>query len=129
MSKNSNSGKATSLGKNHIVLEKTRSKYPSPRTVFDQLEEESNSTEDDLFSVEDSSIISQSPPQQTPKFKGHFNKSKRSMSPYRLITSFLSPPLRKRNASFSNKEKHQPLLKCFSYKEISNATNNFHSGN
>jgi hypothetical protein len=25
-------------------------------------------------------------------------------------------------------EKHQPLLKCFSYENISNATNDFHQG-
>ncbi|KAJ0090111.1 hypothetical protein Patl1_14355 [Pistacia atlantica] len=128
LSKNTDGEKDTSPVQNHIVLEKTRSKNPSPRTVFDQLEEESNSTEDDTFSFEDSSIISQSP-LQTPKFKGRFNKGERTMSPYRLITSFLSSPLSRRNRSLSNKEKHQPLLKCFSYEEISNATNNFHSDN
>ncbi|XP_044472236.1 probable receptor-like serine/threonine-protein kinase At5g57670 [Mangifera indica] len=120
--------KITNNEKEHIVFEKTRSKIPSPITVFDQLEEESNSTEDDTFSAEDSSTISQSPPLQTPKFKGQFNKNN-LVSPYRLITSILNSPWRRRNRSLSNKERHQPLLKCFSFMEISKATNNFHPDN
>jgi hypothetical protein len=34
----------------------------------------------------------------------------------------------KRKGSLSDKGRQQPLLKCFSYEEISNATNNFRSG-
>lgn len=113
---------ATSPVEKHI----TKSKNPSPRTVLDELEGESNTTEDDTFSFEDSSI-SQSPP-LAPKFKSLSNPRKR-MSPGRIFTSFFSSPLRKRNGSLPTKEKQQPLLKCFSYKEISNATNNFHPGN
>ncbi|KDO62429.1 hypothetical protein CISIN_1g008650mg [Citrus sinensis] len=109
----------------HIFGE-TKSENPSPRTVLDELEGESNTTEDDTFSVEDSSI-SQSPP-QAPKTKGLSNTRMR-MSPGKFFTSILSSPLRKRNGSLSNKEKHQPLLTCFSYEEISSATNNFHSEN
>jgi hypothetical protein len=36
--------------------------------------------------------------------------------------------MRKRNRIFLNKEKQQPLLKCFTFEEIANATNNFHPG-
>lgn len=125
LNKSNDSGRVASPVEKHIFGE-TKSENPSPRTVLDELEGESNTTEDDTFSVEDSSI-SQSPP-QAPKPKGLSNTRMR-MSPGKFFTSILSSPLRKRNGSLSNKEKHQPLLTCFSYEEISSATNNFHSGN
>ncbi|KAH9806055.1 putative receptor-like serine/threonine-protein kinase [Citrus sinensis] len=125
LNKSNDSGRVASPVEKHIFGE-TKSENPSPRTVLDELEGESNTTEDDTFSVEDSSI-SQSPP-QAPKTKGLSNTRMR-MSPGKFFTSILSSPLRKRNGSLSNKEKHQPLLTCFSYEEISSATNNFHSEN
>ncbi|XVF34273.1 hypothetical protein REPUB_Repub18cG0045300 [Reevesia pubescens] len=108
------------------IVSKAKVQKPSPRTVLDALEGESNSTEDDSSSFGDS-IMSGSPP-QAPKFKGQ-SCIKKQKSPYKFISSFFSSPLRKRKASLSNKEKQQPLMKCFSYEEISNATNNFHPDN
>lgn len=120
-----NTGRVASPVEKHIFQE-TKSENPSPRTVLDELEGESNTTEDDTFSFEDSSI-SQSPPQAS-KSKG-LSVTRKRMSPGKFLTSIFSSPLRKSNGSLSSKEKHQPLLTCFSYEEISNATNNFHSGN
>ncbi|XVE71765.1 hypothetical protein DITRI_Ditri10aG0178100 [Diplodiscus trichospermus] len=108
------------------VASKTKVQKPSPRTVLDALEGESNSTEDDSSSFGDSTM-SGSPP-QAPKFKGQ-PSIKKQVSPYKFISSFFSSPHRKRKTSLFNKEKEQPLMKCFSYEEISNATNNFHSDN
>ena len=98
---------------------------PSPRTVLDAVEGESISTEDDSSRF-GGSTMSGSPP-QAPKFKGQ-SCIKKQMSPYKFISSFFSSPLRKRKVGLSNTGKEQPLMKCFSYEEISNATNNFHSG-
>ncbi|XWS70913.1 hypothetical protein CRYUN_Cryun03dG0091300 [Craigia yunnanensis] len=100
--------------------------WSSNSTVLDALEGESNSTEDNSSSFGDSTM-SGSPP-QAPKFKGQ-SCIKKQMSPYKFISSFFSSPLRKRKAGLSNTGKEQPLMKCFSYEEISNATNNFHSDN
>lgn len=124
LSRNNHSGRTASPVENHITL-KPKRPNPSPRTVLDELETESHSTEDDTFSSGDSSTT-ESPP-LPPKFKG-LSKTRKQMSAYKIISSFFTSPLRKRNGSFSNKEKQQPLLKCFSYEEIANATNNFHAG-
>ncbi|WOH06913.1 hypothetical protein DCAR_0626342 [Daucus carota subsp. sativus] len=52
------------------------------------------------------------------------------MSPFQRISSFLRTPFassgRKRIEAFVDKEKPQPLLRCFSYEEIAKATNSFH---
>ncbi|EOY31720.1 LRR receptor-like serine/threonine-protein kinase [Theobroma cacao] len=119
------SGEAICPVQNSIVSKRKLQK-PSPRTVLKALEGESNSTEDETSSFGDSTI-SGSPP-RAPKFKRQFCIMKQ-MSPYKLISSVFSSPLRKRKASLSNKEKEEPLIKCFSYEEISNATNNFHPDN
>lgn len=107
----------------------------SPRTVLDELEGDSNSTEeDDTFSLEDSSVITQSPVSSSIRTNSFNHQSdnktiKKGMSPGRFFTSLFTSPMKKnRSFSFSNKEKPQPLLTCFSYEEISNATNCFHSG-
>ncbi|KAK2646561.1 hypothetical protein Ddye_021756 [Dipteronia dyeriana] len=131
LNKNGESGRTASPVRKHSIL-KTMIKNASPRTVLDELEGESNSTEDDTFSFEDSSITtqSQSPPPMPPnKFKNQSNKSKKGMSPGRFITSLFTSPMRKGHTNVTNKEKPQPLLKCFSYEEISKATRNFHSDN
>ncbi|XWS28063.1 hypothetical protein CRYUN_Cryun25bG0033800 [Craigia yunnanensis] len=116
---------AISPAQNSIVSKRTVQK-PSPRTVLNALEAESNSTEGDSSSFGDSTM-SGSPP-RAPKFKGP-SCIKKQMSPYKFISSFFSSLLRKRKASLSNKEKEQPLMKCFSYEDISNSTNNFHPDN
>lgn len=92
----------------------------SPRTVLDALEGQSNSTEDDTFSTRISSITDT--PSMAPKSK------RKSQSPFRRIASFLGSPLRRKSSNLSKNEKRRPLLKCFSYEEISNATNGFHQG-
>lgn len=113
------------------IEEKPPEDSNSPRTVLDELEGGSNSTEDDCFSTGDSaySTVSESTQGRT--------NSKKQMFPTKLITSFFSSPLRKRKGSSRCTAKpqeqqqyhHQPLLKCFSNEEISDATDNFHPGN
>ncbi|XP_031736529.1 probable receptor-like serine/threonine-protein kinase At5g57670 isoform X2 [Cucumis sativus] len=86
-------------------------------------------TEDDSSTSGDCSTIGSPPPLVSP-FKSQSGDSQRHrqrMSPCKLISSFIGSPFRKRNCSFSEKQSHdQPLLRCFSYEEILNATNNFH---
>uniref|UniRef100_A0A2P2K515 Uncharacterized protein MANES_06G028500 n=1 Tax=Rhizophora mucronata TaxID=61149 RepID=A0A2P2K515_RHIMU len=122
---NSHGGRADSPVEIRIES-KTKSQNPSPRTVFDELEGESNRTEDDTFSLGDSSMAS-SPP-LAPKFKDHEN-TKMQIYACKLASLFFGSPLKRRNDSIPNKEKKQPLLKCFSYEEIANATDNFHAEN
>lgn len=105
------------------IVSETKSKNPSPRTVLDELETEYQSTEVDTFSCGDSTITDV-PPLDL-KFRSQTNQRKQGLSPCKLIFSFLGSPFRKRNSS---KEMRQPLLRCFSYEEIMNATNDFHPG-
>ncbi|CAL0325595.1 unnamed protein product [Lupinus luteus] len=98
----------------------------SPITVLDALEGQSNSTEDDSFSTKVSSITDT--PSMTSKINNQ-SKLRRSQSPFRLILSFLGSSFRRKNFNTSKNEKHQPLLKCFTYEQISNATNDFHQDN
>ncbi|CAN1222890.1 Probable receptor-like serine/threonine-protein kinase At5g57670 [Linum grandiflorum] len=125
--------------KDDSIEDLTRKQNGSPRTVLDELEEEeeesscNSTTEDEITSISDSTVTgTESPISKL--------KSKRQMSPYKFITSFLTSPLRKRTYSFSGKPKqqlqqhhHHPnqqqaLLKCFSYNEIARATNDFDPG-
>lgn len=94
---------------------------PSPRTTIDDEEVggESQGTEDDSCSSGDTSIT-ESPPLAS--------KTRKQPSPCRqLIASLFGSPM-KRKGSSSHEGRQQPLLKCFSYEKISNATNNFHPG-
>lgn len=104
------------------ILE-TEKEKPSTRTTLidDEVGGESQSTEDDSCSSGDTSIT-ESPPLAS-KFK-----TRKQPSPCRLIASFFGSPLMKKKDSLSDKGRQQPLLKCFSHEEISNATKNFHSG-
>jgi hypothetical protein len=98
----------------------------SPRTVLlDGLEGQSNSTEDDTFSTRASSMTYT--PSSGPKIKRK-SKLRKSQFSFRFIISFLGSPFRIKSFNMSKIEKHQPLLKCFSYENISNATNDFHQG-
>ncbi|MBA0726508.1 hypothetical protein Golax_002332 [Gossypium laxum] len=124
--KSDNSGEAFISPVQNSVVSKQKLQKPSPRTVLDALQGESNSTEDDSSSFWDSTM-SGSPP-QPPKFKGQ-SCIKKQMSPYKFVSMVFRSPLRKRNANLSNKQKGQPLMKCFSFEEISTATNNFHPDN
>ncbi|KAJ6673491.1 hypothetical protein OIU85_012489 [Salix viminalis] len=116
---------AASSVEKHINSE-TRRLDSSPRTVLDEIETESHSTEDDTFSFGGSSTT-ESPPMAA-NFNGQ-SKTKKQMSTCKLFSSIFASPMRKRNGSVSNKEKQQSLLKCFNYEEISRATNKFHPDN
>ena len=111
-----------------LVTSKSKREKSTRKAVLDGSEGESHTTEDS-FSFGDSSIT-ESPPLAS-KLKGQSNFRKQ-LSPIKIISSFLLSPFnlsgRKRNERLSDKEKHQPLLRCFSYEEISKATNNFHPG-
>ncbi|XP_057514279.1 probable receptor-like serine/threonine-protein kinase At5g57670 [Actinidia eriantha] len=103
---------------------------PSPRRVLDLCEGESNSTEEDSSSFGDLSLTESPHLAPIPKSESNFRKPP---SQLKRISSLLLSPFdlntRKRNEITSNKDKQPPLLRCFSYEEISNATNNFHADN
>jgi len=96
----------------------------SPRTVLNSLEGQSNSTEDDTFSTRVSSTT------YTPSLDSKI-KSRSKIKPqfsFRFIVSFLASPFRRKNFNIYESENRQPLLKCFIYEQIFNATNDFHQG-
>lgn len=98
----------------------------SPRTVLDGLEGQSNSTEDDTFSTRASSVTYT--PSSDSKIKRK-SKLRKSQFSFRFIISFLGSPFRIKTFNVSKNDiHHQPLLKCFSYENICNATNHFHQG-
>ncbi|CAI0402912.1 unnamed protein product [Linum tenue] len=117
----------------------SRRQKDSPRTV---LEDESSSSsshssnEDEVSSISGSTATTGT--EDFPSKLIHSSKSRRQiMSPYTAISSFLTSSFgRRRTQSFSGKPKlvlqhqhQQPLLKCFTYEEIAQATNDFHPGN
>ncbi|RDX58497.1 putative receptor-like serine/threonine-protein kinase, partial [Mucuna pruriens] len=104
----------------------TKAQNRSPRTVLDSLEGQSNSTEDDTFSTRVSSTTYT--PSLDSKIKRR-SKIRKSQLSFRFIVSFLASPFRRKNFNMSKNEKPQPLLKCFSYEQISHATNDFHQDN
>lgn len=124
LQKDNQGDKATSPDLKEFISE-IKPHNSSPRTVLDSLEGQSNSTEDDTFSTMVSSITDT--PSLDPKNKSR-SKLRTPQSPLRRIASFLGSPFRRRSNSISRNEKRQPLLKCFSYEQISNATNDFHQG-
>lgn len=101
----------------------------SPKTVLSSCEDKSSSTEEDSSSTTES-CITESPLSHLSKEQPN---NKKQMSPLQRISSFLRTPFalsgRKRIEAFVDKEKPQPLLRCFSYEEIAKATNSFHPGN
>ncbi|KAF5461782.1 hypothetical protein F2P56_017853 [Juglans regia] len=104
----------------------TKKDKNSPKSVLDELGQESNSAADDSFSSGETRI-SESPPLAS-NFRSQ-SKTRKQPSPCRLFSAIFGSPLRKTKGSLSDKERQQPLLKCFSYEEISNATSNFHPDN
>lgn len=118
--RNNDGGRAASPVSKATISE-TQKKNPSTTTIDGEGggESHSQSTEDDSCSSGDTSIT---------EFPPLSCKARKQPSPCRLIASFFGSPLRKRKGSLFNKGRQQPLLKCFSYEEISNATNNFHPG-
>ncbi|XP_010536938.1 PREDICTED: probable receptor-like serine/threonine-protein kinase At5g57670 [Tarenaya hassleriana] len=97
----------------------------SPRSVWSALERDSvNSSSDDASSFTGST--------SSTNFLSSVDKPKpKPLSPYRLISSLISnSPMRRWRGNYSKKNpKPQPLMRCFSYAEISKATNEFHEDN
>ncbi|XP_027368772.1 probable receptor-like serine/threonine-protein kinase At5g57670 [Abrus precatorius] len=115
-----------SANSNSTHCEGNKTQNHSPRTVLDGLEGQSNSTEDDTFSTRISSTTYT--PSLDSKSK-HRSKRRKPQFPLSFIVSFLASPFRRKNFSMSKNDKRQPLLKCFSYEQITNATNDFHQDN
>lgn len=116
------------MNSNSIDFPEMNQQNSSPRTVLldGLLEGQSNSTEDDTFSTRASSMTYT--PSSGPKIKRK-SKLRKSQLSFRFIISFLGSPFRIKTFNMSKIEKHQPLLKCFGYENISNATNDFHQDN
>ncbi|CAJ2649704.1 unnamed protein product [Trifolium pratense] len=116
------------INSNSTHFQEMTAQNSSPRTVLlDGLEGQSNnSTEDNTFSTRASSMTYT--PSSDPKIKRK-SKLRKSQLSFRFIISFLGSPFRIKSFNMSKTEKHQPLLKCFSYENISNATDDFHQDN
>lgn len=109
---------------------KRKCENPSPTTVLDVCEGESQSTEEDCSSLAESCITNNfsSSGSLESKRKPQIGKPMRILK--QISYFFRSPvywPGGNRNGS-SLKGKHQALLRCFTYQQIANATNNFHAG-
>ncbi|RID41200.1 hypothetical protein BRARA_J01177 [Brassica rapa] len=102
-----------------------KSEKYSPRSVLSILSRDMISSSGDDASSFSSSMVSSSvaSPSDKPKH--------RPMSPYRLISSLImNSPLRKwRRNETKNNPKPKPLIQCFTYNEISKATNDFDQEN
>ncbi|CAA2981989.1 probable receptor-like serine threonine- kinase At5g57670 isoform X1 [Olea europaea subsp. europaea] len=110
---------------------KRKCENPSPTTVLDVCEGESQSTEEDCSSLAESCITNNfsSSGSLESKRKPQIGKPMRILK--QISYFFRSPvywPGGNRNGS-SLKGKHQALLRCFTYQQIANATNNFHAEN
>lgn len=103
-----------------------RDQRPSPKTVLDLSEAESQSTTEEFNSSTSSGESTSMAPSPFPlKGKSNFKKQ---MSPLKIISSLFSNGRKGNDGEFSKKGKQQPLLRCFSYQELAIATNNFHQG-
>ncbi|KAF8102571.1 hypothetical protein N665_0198s0270 [Sinapis alba] len=102
-----------------------KSEKYSPRSVLNILSRDLTSSSGDDVSSFSSSMVSSSfaSPSDKPKH--------RPMSPYRFISSLImNSPLRKwRRNETKNNPKPKPLIQCFTYNEISKATNDFNQEN
>ncbi|KAL4564258.1 hypothetical protein LXL04_028316 [Taraxacum kok-saghyz] len=109
-------------------VSRKKSEQRSPRNVLDLCEGDYHSTEEDSCSFEGSSITESPPPPLATELKGQFSFRKH-LSSLKRISSFFrypfEPDTMKPNRKFPVKEQPPPLLKCFSYDELANATNNF----
>ncbi|XP_042493982.1 probable receptor-like serine/threonine-protein kinase At5g57670 isoform X2 [Macadamia integrifolia] len=117
---------------NHHSLKKTSWGKASPTSVLDGPEEGLQGTEDS-FSMGDSSL-SESPPLSTRSRDHQCRRHSyiwRCLSKIKLLFPFFRSSLdgtERELDRLSDKEK-KPSWRCFSYGEISNATNNFHPDN
>nr|XP_043630612.1 probable receptor-like serine/threonine-protein kinase At5g57670 [Erigeron canadensis] len=109
-----------------------KSEQCSPRNVLD-LSGEYHSTEEDSSSFEGSTITESSSPSLSVDLKSR-SSFRRHISSLKRISSFLLSPFEqdssKQNLKLSIKQPPPPpLLKCFTYQELANATNNFQQDN
>ncbi|KAF5813202.1 putative protein kinase RLK-Pelle-RLCK-VI family [Helianthus annuus] len=107
-----------------------KSEQESPRNVMDL--SEGDSIEEDSSSFE-GSTITESPPSPNARELKVQSSFRWSISSLKRISSFLRLPF-EQNAKQTEvkhpiKEQPRPLLKCFSYDELANATNNFNEDN
>ncbi|KAK1429901.1 hypothetical protein QVD17_12229 [Tagetes erecta] len=128
-------------------LPNKKNEQQSPRNVMDLTE--GDNTEEDSSSFE-GSTITESPP--SPFAQEYLNRKsehqsrrnvmdltegrssfRRHIASLKRISSFLRSPFEqntnKHDVKLPIKEQPGPLLKCFSYKELANATNNFNEEN
>ncbi|KAL6973671.1 hypothetical protein U1Q18_027858 [Sarracenia purpurea var. burkii] len=113
-----------------LRFSETNRKKPSPRKVVDKYEGESNSnTEGDSSTFGDSSVEKSPHLALGPKTQ---SKPQKPPSPLKRFSAFLCSSLdssgREKNKVVADKEMGPPLLRCFRYGEIANATNFFHPG-
>ncbi|XP_043709328.1 probable receptor-like serine/threonine-protein kinase At5g57670 isoform X2 [Telopea speciosissima] len=117
---------------NHHSSKETSWGKASPTAVLDGPEEGLQVTEDS-FSIGDSSLT-ESPPLSTRSRdcrRRRHSYIRRSLSTIKLLFPFFHSSLdgiERELDGLSDKEK-KPSWRCFSYEEISNATNNFHPDN
>ncbi|XP_076945781.1 putative receptor-like serine/threonine-protein kinase At5g57670 [Bidens hawaiensis] len=102
----------------------------SPRNVMDL--SEGDGTEEDSSSFEGSTITESPPSPIARELKGQ-SSFRRRISSLKRISSFLRSPFEhntiKTELKLPINEQPRPLLKCFSYEELANATNNFNQDN
>lgn len=107
-----------------MLFSDIKSEKYSPRSVLSILSRDLTSSSGDDASSFSSSVVSSrfALPSDKPKH--------RPMSPYRFISSLImNSPLRKwRRNETKNNPKPKPLIQCFTYNEISKATNDFDQG-
>ncbi|OVA09436.1 Protein kinase domain [Macleaya cordata] len=103
---------------------------PSPRSVLHGPDEGSNSIEEDDLSLGDSSITESPPLSQIHRGRSNIWKNLTTFKQlFPFLRSSFNGTITEGNKSFSQRESRHPSSKCFSYEEISNATNNFHPDN
>ncbi|KAI3805511.1 hypothetical protein L1987_27953 [Smallanthus sonchifolius] len=107
-----------------------KSEQQPPRNVMDL--SEGDSAEEDSSSFEGSTIPESPPSPIARELKGQ-SSFRRHISSLKRISSFLRSPFEqntiKQDVKLPIKEQSRPLLKCFSYKELADATNNFNEDN
>ncbi|KAJ4959058.1 hypothetical protein NE237_026169 [Protea cynaroides] len=115
---------------NHHSQKETRWGKASPTAVLDGPEEVLQGTEDS-FSMGDSSLTESPPLSTKPCHRRRRSYLWRRLSTIKLLSPFFRSSLDGSEREFgglSDKEK-KPSWRCFSYEEISYATNNFHPDN
>lgn len=118
------SGRTTS-SLHDLILSEINRQSSFPRTLLGALDGDLNSSDNSKFRLENS-LLAVAPSKPKPQL---IMKSRKPTSPYKFITTLFNSPMRKRKTTSFKHEKQQPLLRCFSYEEISKATNYFHPGN